>query len=290
EERQQRLREHARRLIAETRAKSISLDSPSSPIKSVTQRITLSPERTISPINNMEFIYRSKENSPIRSGSMSPIYNRGDRITPPRDSPLKAGIDRENNCSSPRSEKNGNSPLQSFNSVLDRISPQREKKLDKMSYIQSELDALECEQKAVDLKASALETKLRDVMGGKQTDSDETEEQLLSQWFTLVNKKNALIRRQMQLNILEQENNLERKYELLNRELRAALSVEDWRKSEEQRERETLLLAELVAIVDKRNELVHNLHTQEQACEDDDEIEKKLEHVEINPKEKCVIQ
>lgn len=63
----------------------------------------------------------------------------------------------------------------------------------------------------------------------------------------------------------EQENNLERKYELLNRELRAALSVEDWRKSEEQRERETLLLAELVAIVDKRNELVHNLHTQEQA-------------------------
>lgn len=63
----------------------------------------------------------------------------------------------------------------------------------------------------------------------------------------------------------EQENDLERKYALLNRELRAALSVEDWRKSEAQRERETLLLAELVAIVDKRNELVQHLHSQEQA-------------------------
>lgn len=63
----------------------------------------------------------------------------------------------------------------------------------------------------------------------------------------------------------EQENDLETKYALLNRELRAALSVEDWRKSEAQREREALLLEELVAIVNKRNELVQHLHSQEQA-------------------------
>lgn len=69
----------------------------------------------------------------------------------------------------------------------------------------------------------------------------------------------------MKIFLREQESDLERKYDLLNLELRAAMSVEDWRKTEEQREREKLLLAELVAIVDKRNELVLNLHSQEQA-------------------------
>ncbi|XP_050090427.1 EH domain-binding protein 1 isoform X3 [Anopheles aquasalis] len=163
--------------------------------------------------------------------------------------------------------------------------------VERVNYIQSELNKLEREQEAIDLKANALEKKLRAVMGGAMTNVSETEDQLMSQWFTLVNKKNALLRRQMQLNLLEQENDLEKKYEMLNNELRAALAVEDWQKTEEQREKEALLLAELVAIVDKRNELVQNLHSQEQAIEDDDEIERKLETVDINQKdEKCVIQ
>lgn len=61
----------------------------------------------------------------------------------------------------------------------------------------------------------------------------------------------------------EQESDLERKYTLLNQELRAAQSVEDWRKTEVQREKERLLLEELVEIVDKRNELVQRLHNEE---------------------------
>ncbi|XP_017865696.1 PREDICTED: EH domain-binding protein 1 isoform X2 [Drosophila arizonae] len=122
-------------------------------------------------------------------------------------------------------------------------------------------------------------------------ETEETEEQLLSQWFTLVNKKNALLRRQMQLNILEQEKDLERKFTMLNQELRAAQSVEDWRKTEVQREKERLLLEELVTIVDKRDQLVQHLHNQEIAIEDDQEIARELEQVDISGgKEKCIIQ
>lgn len=135
------MREHARRLIAETRAKSHNLDSPTSPTNLITHRITLSPERTISPINTGDGYFNnfsgnnhrsnSKENSPVKQ-AMSP------RITPPRDA---NGIDCLENVGSRRSSPskastngNGNSPLQSFNSVLDRISPQREKKVTIIRY------------------------------------------------------------------------------------------------------------------------------------------------------------
>ncbi|XP_017049405.1 EH domain-binding protein 1 isoform X6 [Drosophila ficusphila] len=264
QQRQQRLREQAR-LILETRVRGGgggSIESPTSPTRPKL-------ERTISPIHNgAEEFYKEHGKKLDTKEPVSPSHRLSD----------SKGLGH-----------NG-SPLQSFNAIVERISPKHEKRGDKLSYIESELEALEREQEAIDQKASSLEAKLRAVMGGNPK-TEETEEQLLSQWFTLVNKKNALLRRQMQLNILEQEKDLERKYTMLNQELRAAQSVEDWRKTEVQREKERLLLEELMTIVDKRDQLVQHLHNQEIAIEDDQEIARKLEHVDISgEKDKCVLQ
>ncbi|XP_053668494.1 EH domain-binding protein 1 [Anopheles marshallii] len=289
-ERQARLREEARKLIAGAKLKLSGLDSPSSPTKLFPSGgrpvAPLSPDRAISPINNgSEFIFPIGHHHSHRKDMVSP----GQQDANGKDS-------KGHNYK--MVEHNSNHPLKratpSPSKLIEFMGPKSEDdigQVERVNYIQSELNKLEREQEAIDLKANALEKKLRAVMGGTMTNVSETEDQLMSQWFTLVNKKNALLRRQMQLNLLEQENDLEKKYEMLNMELRAALSIEDWQKTEEQREKEALLLAELVAIVDKRNELVQNLHSQEQAIEDDDEIERKLETVDINQKdEKCVIQ
>ncbi|XP_014259920.1 EH domain-binding protein 1-like isoform X2 [Cimex lectularius] len=273
EERQAQLRERARKLIAEARMGVVSPLSPglekspsidSGQFIEATDNRKSSPNRILSPASPTKNLIEANGNSKSMSNS------------------------RE---SSPNKQLS-HSPLHSFTSLMERISPDQPNKgvsKDNINYIQNEMEALEREQKQIDKQAAVLEKELRTIM---ETGNDkELEEMLMVKWFTLVNKKNALLRRQMQLNILEKEDDLERRCELLNRELRSILSMEDWQKTEDQKLRENLLLAELVNIVNKRDELVHHLDTQERAIEDDDKIERDLCRTGLTQRNNnCVIQ
>ncbi|XP_071574006.1 EH domain-binding protein 1 isoform X4 [Temnothorax nylanderi] len=275
DERQQQLRERARRLIAE-----------------VKMGVAVTPSQLSDDNNSDRRSIDDQNNSPRRSITPS---TPGDRIS------IKSEYNGNilGNSSVIDGEKKTGSPLYSFSKIMERISPDKGSPdrtpytlrglgKDMTSYIQNELEALEREQNQIDIQAGKLEKQLRAAM---ESDNEDETERLMSLWFTLVNKKNALLRRQMQLNILEKEDDLERRFELLNHELRSILAVEDWRKTPEQKMRENLLLEELVSIVNKRDELVHHLDTQERAIEDDDEIERDLSRAGLAQRNKnCVVQ
>ncbi|XP_047037918.1 EH domain-binding protein 1 [Helicoverpa zea] len=293
EERQAMLRERARKLIADARAGIVSPTSPLSPsrnsrtgtVEIISKQSVMDEIVAAGGVEQLDALLGRTDSLPSTPGS------RKSSLSPDRSEDRHSEDTKSVKSLSLSGERR--SPLHSFSAFVDSLAPEHDNNdtdegKETGSYIQSELEALEKEQCAIDERAAALEKQLRRVM--ECADNTEEEDRLMSQWFNLVNKKNALLRRQMQLNILEQEEDLSRRCELLARELRLSLGVDEWRKTPGQKRRERLLLQELLSAVNERDRLVQEMDEQERAIADDDAIERNLSQVEIQRKNNCILQ
>ncbi|XP_077936453.1 MICAL-like protein 1 isoform X2 [Gasterosteus aculeatus] len=128
-----------------------------------------------------------------------------------------------------------------------------------MGQLEKHLDELE--QKGVE-----LEKKLRD------KPNDEDEEHLLVDWFTLIHEKHLLVRREAELVYTAKQQSLEERQADVEYELRCLLNKpeKDW--TEEDKSREQELMAELVTIIEQRNQIVNNMDQDRQRDEEEDKL------------------
>ncbi|OQV13001.1 EH domain-binding protein 1 [Hypsibius exemplaris] len=197
---------------------------------------------------------------------------------------------RESQISTKSSESNRTDVTKS-SSTSEENGYHFKETLDDIADIHEERSRLKREQELLDDHANQVESRLRRAM---EPDAVENEEEILKEWFALVNKRNAIIRRLDQLNNFEKENDLETRHEKLKEELRTLNSLEDWQRTEAHRRREQMLMMELMEIVKQRDELVKNLDDQEKAIEEDNVVAqtvmRQTSKLTSKDQKECVIQ
>ncbi|KAL2087292.1 hypothetical protein ACEWY4_018351 [Coilia grayii] len=119
--------------------------------------------------------------------------------------------------------------------------------------IHGEMGELERQLDELEQRGVELEKKLRGC------DNDEEEEHLLVDWFTLIHEKHQLVRREAELVYTAKQQNLEERQADVEYELRCLLNKPEKEWTEDDKNREKELMAELVTIIEQRNQIINSM-------------------------------
>ncbi|XP_045903450.1 MICAL-like protein 1 isoform X2 [Micropterus dolomieu] len=269
--------------------KSVSEPSICSPCDSTASPSSSSTERLTHPSQNP---YPCPTPSYASSAPATPQTSRsmGTGAPPPRPlttpSPLASGANQSHNkriCKeNPFNRKASPSPAKSQTRPPKGPRPARppapghgfpliKRKVQSDQYIpvediHGEMGQLEKHLDELEQRGVELEKKLRD------NPNDEDEERLLVDWFTLIHEKHLLVRREAELVYTAKQQNLEERQADVEYELRCLLNKpeKDW--TEEDKSREQELMAELVTIIEQRNQIVNNMDQDRQREEEEDKV------------------
>jgi len=159
------------------------------------------------------------------------------------------------------------------------------KRLRMAQEIQRQLEEVEVRQRELEERGIQVEKALR----GDGPDEDLDESQLMSEWFSLVHEKNALLRYESELNVRAKELELEDRQARLELDFRERSRLPDKKplgpsnrskseKSEVEIAAEGHLLEELLDVVEQRNNLVAMLEEDRlREQKEDDELKEIME-------------
>ncbi|KAM3914707.1 MICAL-like protein 1 [Leptodactylus fuscus] len=151
--------------------------------------------------------------------------------------------------------------------------------------IQMEMEAIEIRLDALEQQGVELEQRLR------RLENESEEDSLLVDWFKLIQEKHTLVRRESELVYTMKQQSLEQRQADVEYELRCLLNKpeKDW--LDEDKERERVLMQELVTLIEQRNAIVKCLDEDRQREEEEDKLieamlQKKDFHTDSHKKKK----
>ncbi|XP_023222393.1 F-actin-monooxygenase MICAL3-like [Centruroides sculpturatus] len=161
--------------------------------------------------------------------------------------------------------------------VAQRVQRQQElKRLRTAQEIHRHLQELEVQQRELERRGVEVEKALRgESEGSLRRIRGETE--LMQEWFNLVHAKNKLVQKEQELLIRAKDVELEERHSRLQQEMRQRMTESGVQKSKTEIEEEGKILAEMLEIVEKRDELVSmidQLRIREE--EEDRDLESKM--------------
>ena len=144
------------------------------------------------------------------------------------------------------------------------------------SYFEYEMELILFEEKDICTQLTILEHQIRELEQDGGSD-----QKLLNCWFDLVSRKNLVFHRRLMLEIMQNEQDLEQKCELLQSALR---------KPDLNPQKEELLLKELLRTVDMRDKLLIERNDEENILCQEELIGKQVNTRLKVQKQKCKIQ
>jgi len=254
--------------------------APKSSSKSPLESLTPSPSRSPSPPrlpSSLKCDAETTKESPIDSGVDSFIENESsidvgaftDLVGTTNEEVEVQESLRDDVTQTPSRMPN----LEGFNPVSSKMRSD----ICASSYMEAELELILYEERCIARETAIVERSLREVEGEEREDCDH----LIQAWLQLVHRKSKVFHRRMLLDILCSEEDLGKKQEILSQELRRAHGVDEGR--------EEMLLAQLVSIVEARDQLERKLEEEEKMLQHEEQYRPEIDDRRNRPS-KCNMQ